>query len=1211
MARLESVASGGYFPTPQHLIPLIAAHLEVAGGAFITADPCAGDGEAVLGLVELCGSGTVYTCEMEAKRHAALVERLRGDWTSRQFAQHGDAFRVEFNNGGLGLLFLNPPYDLDPVHGRLEQRFLERFTPALTEGGVLVFIVPHYALAASAETLATEYDDVSCYRFPDGDFAAFKQVVLFAKKCDTRLAADRSILARVKGWSDGVAKLSVLGSPEDTLSIPSSYSNKWRLRAVDIKGLVSKARPWRETRSKGLTGALTTVAHTLPEIPIQDLLFRTFPVATAPRPAHIAAGIASGLFNGREVESETEGFPNLLVKGVFDRDNVTIEEKQDKDGKVKSVVQVQQPRLVTTVLDLKTKKYSTLKPAGKPGATRVDDMGIDDLLTHYGPSLLNVMKQQCPVSYDPDRDGKRVPLARSKRKPYEAQKHAAKALIKLLGGPGLNRQQRRGKAAILLGELGVGKSTTSLAVGMTIAKRMLVVCPPTLLKGWTNEVRAMAPDAEIRILSDVSDVDAIADVPADKFLVAILSREKAKLGHGWASVTGPGCPKCGSTLPEGDLAKKRVCCEATPLQFSDALARDALALALRLAPVIPGNASVLALLEGRHLRSWVERLEADDYRAEWPGFDAAWVTRTLAHTVEQITAASTENNVKLMARLLMADYQPARIASLARTFAGKADYYSSDIARELCMLLPEGRLQDEIKALAFKSSSYSTFESYHRTASERGLEGKLGTIALSDDGITLDKREPGSVDMAEHVLSKLAAVGHFRRAAVCGEPLFQAIPEPARYPLSTYIARRHPEMFDFMVLDEGHEFQNGDTAQSHAAHRLTSLGIPTILQTGSIMNGYASSLFINMWHLSADFRAEFGRDELQRFVDRYGYRKQIVTDRDAQTGEIVEFGSVTDRVERSTRNAGEAEGILPLFLFRHLLKFSVTLQKSDLALDLPPCRQIKEEIELSPQLAKNFDTLQSKLVAQIRKDMFVPGLAGKLFGALSQLPSYLDRATADAGNQDSGVYEVRYPEAVGGHLVATVKPLAASKLLPKEEWMVAKVKAELAEGRNVMVFAWHVNLLPRLQRILEKELGEKVPVLYAEKVPTSKRQDWIQANIVDKGARVMLANPVAISTGLNNLVHFCTQIWMQDPACNPITFRQAIGRVDRIGKRLESRIYIPVYAKARLTDMLYRLFMRKVAVSIAADGLDNESRLLSPPPPRTPGWPRVPARMLS
>lgn len=1233
MARLESVASGGYFPSPQHLIPLIASHLTADEGSFVMADPCAGDGDAVVELKRSLGkTGRIFTCELEAQRYAGLAKRLEGDdWHSRQNALHGDAFCVETSKGGLGLLLLNPPYDLDPVHGRLEQKFLERFTPALTEGGVLVFIVPHYALAASAETLATEYDRVSCFRFPDEDFASFKQVVLFAKKCDKRLAPDAALLTKINGWANSVSRTRVLGNVTEQLSIAHSYSVTWKLKSVDIKSLVKKVKPWRETRSKGVAGALTFVAHTVPEIPVEDLLFRTFPLATAPRPAHIAAGIASGLFNGRQVQSDTAGMPNLLVKGVFDREYVTIEQKENKNGDITSVVQVQQPKLVTTVLDLETKKYSTLKLAGqaKQGATRVDEMGIEDLLTHYGPSLMRVMNLQCPVIYDPTRDADRLPLARTKRELYRAQMHASKALLGLLGGPKATRRARRGKAAILLGEIGCGKSATVLAVGNTIAKRMLVMCPPHLLTSWKNEVKAVTPHAVIRVLSNVSDVDAIADVPSDKFLVAILSRESAKLGHGWAAVSGPGCPKCGAALPAGDLAKKRVCCPAKPLQLGDDLARDAFRLALRLAPVVPDNGHVAGLLEGRHQQRWLFNLRlnqtawkidekaAEDsevealienrsikgiidglkargsVKPEWTGFDAEWVTLTLAHTVQKIMRASTENAVELLGRLLLADYQPERIASLARTFAGRVDYYSAEIARELTMLLPDGALLDEVKEITFKGSTYS-HNSYasHVEWLERGMKGKLGLLKRVNGALTLDGHEVGSLELAEAILSKLGVCGHFPRAEECGEPLFQAVPEPTRYALGKYIASRHPDMFDFLVLDEGHEYQNGDTAQSHAAHRLTALGVPTVLMTGSIMNGYAASLFTNMWALSSDFRAEFQRHELQRYIDRYGYRKRILTDRDKQTGEVVTFGAVTDRVERTSRAAGDAPGLLPLFLFRHLLKFSVTLHKADLALDLPPCRQFKQVVEPSKKLLENFKTLQQAIITQIRKDQFQPEFAGKLFGALAELPSYLDRATADAGNQDDGSYEIRYPKALGGGLVARAEPFPASMLLPKEEWMIETVRAELAEGRNVMVFGWHVDLLPRLSRILEEALGEKAPILYADKVPTKKRQDWIQKNIVDAGVRIMVANPVCIQTGLNNLVHFSTEIWMENPACNPIIFRQGTGRVDRIGQLLESRIYIPIYDKT-MQVMLHELFMRKVAVSIATDGLDNESALLA------------------
>jgi hypothetical protein len=168
--------------------------------------------------------------------------------------------------------------------------------------------------------------------------------------------------------------------------------------------------------------------------------------------------------------------------------------------------------------------------------------------------------------------------------------------------------------------------------------------------------------------------------------------------------------------------------------------------------------------------------------------------------------------------------------------------------------------------------------------------------------------------------------------------------------------------------------------------------------------------------------------------------------------------------------------------------------------------------------------------------------------------------------------------------------LPAKAILPKEEWLLGRIEAELAEKRNVMVCGWHVGLLPRLQRLIQARIGEKVPVLYADKVPTAKRQAWIDKEIVKKGARVMVANPVAIQTGLNNLVHFATQIWHENPACNPIVYRQAMGRLDRIGQKRPTRILFAHYADTLQANM-YDLLMAKVAISTATDGLDPESAL--------------------
>ena len=109
MARLESVAVGGYYPTPPALVPRIARLLSVpAEGAFSVLDPCAGDGAAIVELVgELFAKGRdveLYAVEMEATRFAALQNRRGHDgapaWGACKFL-HGDAFRATWSRANI------------------------------------------------------------------------------------------------------------------------------------------------------------------------------------------------------------------------------------------------------------------------------------------------------------------------------------------------------------------------------------------------------------------------------------------------------------------------------------------------------------------------------------------------------------------------------------------------------------------------------------------------------------------------------------------------------------------------------------------------------------------------------------------------------------------------------------------------------------------------------------------------------------------------------------------------------------------------------------------------------------------------------------------------------------------------------------------------------------------------------------------------------
>ena len=456
---------------------------------------------------------------------------------------------------------------------------------------------------------------------------------------------------------------------------------------------------------------------------------------------------------------------------------------------------------------------------------------------------------------------------------------------------------------------------------------------------------------------------------------------------------------------------------------------------------------------------------------------------------------------------------------------------------------------------------------------------------------THEEAEIGSVLAVRHALDVLVGAGEQRRTPECGEPLFQAVPEPRRVPLAHYVAKRYGKALRArrwaLIIDEAHEYAAEGSAQSLAAQQLLGLRLATIVMTGSVMNGYAESLFNLLWWTSAAFRAEFDRKDRGEFVRRFGYIKQVVEQRDME-GKKVVFGTHTDRVETVTRESGQAPGVLPTLLLRHLLPGAVTLQMADIESELPAVREILVPVRAEGDLLSSYRTLERGLLDQIKRDRFKPDLAGRLFGQLAELPAALDRLTADVIGPE---YAVRYPDGAGasaGKAVVAVASLPADTVTPKEQALLDTARAELAEGRNMVVFTWHLDVIPRLARLLGA-LG-RVAVLDCNKVAPTKRDAWIAAE-VKKKTRIVLVNPVGVSTGINSMVpYFSTDWWHENPACNPQILRQAKGRTRRIGQTQEKRSYFPVYEETAQA-VAHRLLLHKVGIGEAADGLDATAAL--------------------
>ena len=180
MARFKSQQKMGFYAMPPHLIPLVAEYLQVEEpDKTMIVDPCAGEGEALRLLGDALGVTHLFANELDEER----AECCRAAGFTAVACGDG-VHELKANEDHFSMLWLNPPYDFEGEgSGRTEWKFL-RTLRFLQKDGILVFVVPLSVLRRKdfLEKLPLRIKDISVCRFPDSDYSAYGQAVLFARR---------------------------------------------------------------------------------------------------------------------------------------------------------------------------------------------------------------------------------------------------------------------------------------------------------------------------------------------------------------------------------------------------------------------------------------------------------------------------------------------------------------------------------------------------------------------------------------------------------------------------------------------------------------------------------------------------------------------------------------------------------------------------------------------------------------------------------------------------------------------------------------------------------------------------------------------------------------------------------------------------------------------------------------------------------------------
>ncbi len=331
--RLEAVAKAGHYPTPPAVVERLARALvgpEAARGHTVRLlDPCCGAGDAAAGLATALHA-EAYGIELNAERAALARQRL-------DQVLCASAFATRVATGGFSLLFSNPPYDADSQTRRLEHHFLTALSRTLCPGGVLVYVVPRVRLRLSARYLASQYTDLSVYRFPDPEYDAFGQIVLLGRrkaKATLEPATERRIIEVAGSGATNLAPLPEALDPP--YSVPALPAREVLFASIHFDLAQAELEAQRR-------GVLTQAALAEQLWPREDATVR--PLLPL-RKGHLALLIAAGLLNNIAL---VQGEDRVLVKGRSVKELVEVESDDPTVQIEREVV-----RTAITVLDLRT-----------------------------------------------------------------------------------------------------------------------------------------------------------------------------------------------------------------------------------------------------------------------------------------------------------------------------------------------------------------------------------------------------------------------------------------------------------------------------------------------------------------------------------------------------------------------------------------------------------------------------------------------------------------------------------------------------------------------------------------------------------------------------------------------------------------------------------------------------------------------------------------
>ena len=1125
MARLRSQMDMEYVPTHLPSVAEIAGLIDTGSlpGRLLMLDPCAGEGDALRALEAALLSrretegargyevhSETYGVELDRKRARAARKKL-------DKVVQADFFNMVISDG-FNILFLNPPYDYDPEYRRLEHRFLLKAAPLLNRGGLLIFVAPRHELRVSADFLARNFSEFRVWQPRNNpDAERFDQIFLTARRYagghpGGPAEAKRQLHDFVEGKVDFIGEERPsyrIGQPGDGIErfVPLAIDYAGALEEVAASGLETR-QEWRDWS----------------EPPENEIVLPRMP----PRMGHMGLIMAGGGVGGLGIPV-TDGVEAKIFRATSRK--IKVAEPQNESG----TVEVISERMSNSAVLLDPVRWEFQ-----------DEVDLAEFVVKWRAPLAKHLAGVMPPKYSPaglrELLGGAPDYGKLLRRPMpgNGQRLAIEgAMHGMLAGE---------RGTTIVGEMGTGKTYISMAAAHLAGKRrVMVLCPPTLVWKWEDEILKTVPGARVYVIgkrpvgakaksefyklasSPLKQLDRLhrhygendLDVP----VYFVLAHSAAKLSYGRipAVIWRWGCrPQPRYSETTGELI------HSVWQPFREQVAEE------------DENGEPVAADERIAQRMCCPECGQPviDRRGEYAGWD--WLAKGRRRCLNEVTVGRQEFEDKQGGEAYGTETRECGAVlwqALARNYAAPAGVDTG-------FRQHEEQLKDRMRRRYIYAAGVDA-----ERALALGGRGSLSALYAPD----------------EDAVYETAGREAFR---------VKTYP-PRRYDLAEYIKKYLPGFIDLLIADECHQFKAGDSAQGLMARMLAEVAPHRVALTGTLMAGKASDLFHLLYGFGGpEVRRDFRHNDATRWRNIHGFVEKTVY--------LDDENSKRSRARRNSRTK-DLPGAMPSAL-RYILGQSAFIRLKDVAAGLPPFSEhvitapLDEELDPETDSSQrlNYKALEESILSEIKSLTFSnPRAAQHLVSVFAQAAlTYPDACTQ---RNACTVYS-----PADGALIIDRAPLSESKIYPKEEKLIEICRAEKEAGRKTLVFATHTNkrdLLPRLQDILERN-GLKVAALRADTVDADKRMPWLEKRLKE-GLDVLICHPQLVETGVD-MLDFPGIVWFEADY-NTARVRQASRRSWRIGQKMPVRIYYLTYEDTKQTQAIY-LVAQKVATSLAIEG---------------------------